>query len=157
MTEKEEIKNGLSEPVDVTASGMHIVLPSTGQVADNPLSADKTKPSATYQNLVVSPDNKLIIDADTGDYAENPLNIQDPVKRDNVNVMQRTTSVWVAHVIVLSVFYFNAYSQLWAEPKGNYMPPVEFWGFVLGIYGASSMNFVSKIMAVKDSLIKRKE
>lgn len=154
VTDNEDIKNGSNPPTDggvqpnqhghgFAGDSFNVVRP-TGDAAD-PL-----------QKIDVSQSGHWLRDQDSGEVCPNPLDIDDQTKRDNVNVMQRTTTVWAAHAAFISILYTILLGQLLFTPAKIITVPVEVWGIIVGIYAGSSTNVIGKLLEMKDRF-KRKD
>jgi hypothetical protein len=88
-----------------------------------------------------------IVDLTTGESAENPLAIHDQVKADNVAVMFRMTSLWLAHCLVLGIFAASCWAQLGCQPPKAFAVPNEVLMIIFGIYGGNSWNFIGKLIS----------
>lgn len=84
-----------------------------------------------------------VISRADGSVSENPLEIYDKLKSDNVAVAIRMTTIYLAHLLVMAIFWASFYAQLMCVPARNFAPPIELVAIILGIYGGSSSSFIS--------------
>jgi len=87
-----------------------------------------------------------VLRLDTGEVAENPLAISDPVKRDNTAIFIRKGCMWMGHVLVFGVYCASVQAQLYCTPPREYHPPLELVAIIVGFYGGSSVNFIDRFL-----------
>jgi Na+/glutamate symporter len=93
-----------------------------------------------------SASGRFIIRTDTGEVADNPLNIKDPVKHDQSAMYTRKVIIWATCVMLLCLVSASIYGQLICTPPRQFDPPILLMAMIAGVFFGLSVNLIEKIV-----------
>lgn len=102
------------------------------------------KPGA--QNFDGTVSGGFIVNVDTGEVAENPLAIRDPVKHDQSAMYSKKIIIWCSCLMVLGLEGASIYGQLFCTPARTFEPNIYLMGLVAGVFFGLSVNLIEKMI-----------